>query len=76
MTKKLKIRRIGNGQGVTLTKETLNRIGVGMGDELHLVHVPGGVQLTRYDPDFDHALDAATDFMRRYPNAMRKLAEG
>ena len=37
---------------------------------------PGGVELTRYDPEFETGMDASRDFMRRYPNVLRKLAEG
>ncbi len=37
---------------------------------------PGGAELTCYDPDFETGMDASRDFMRRYPNALRKLAGG
>lgn len=76
MTKKLKIRKIGNSYGVTLPKELIEALGVGEGDELYPVRTPNGVELTRYDPDFEQALEAGRRFMRRYPNAMKKLAEG
>jgi hypothetical protein len=33
------------------------------------------LELSRYDPDFEEAMQASRDFMRRYPNAMKKLAE-
>ena len=76
MTKRLKVRRIGGSLGVVLPKEILSELEVGEGDSLYSVPTPDGVQLTRYDPDFEQALDLAKAFIRRYPNAMRKLAEG
>lgn len=75
VSKKVKIRKIGNGQGITLSKDLLQTLGAGIGDELFVVNTPDGVQLTRFDPDFEQALDASRAFMRRYPNAMKKLAE-
>ncbi|MEE8189685.1 MAG: AbrB family transcriptional regulator [Kiloniellales bacterium] len=70
------MRRIGTSLGLLLPKELLAELGVGEGDLLYPVRTPGGVELTRYDPDFEQALRASRDFMRRYPNAMKKLAEG
>ena len=72
---RIKIRRIGNAQGITLSKDLLRDLGAEIGDELHVVRTPTGVQLSRFDPEFDRALEASRGFMRRYPNAMRKLAE-
>ncbi len=76
MTKSLKIRKIGGSCGVTLPKELLAALGVGEGDYLFPVRTPDGIELTRFDPDFAEALQAGRDFMRRYPNAMKALAEG
>ena len=76
MSKPLKIRKIGSSLGLVLPKELLTELGVAEGDTLYPVRTPGGVELTRYDPDFEQALKASRDFMRRYPNAMKKLAEG
>ncbi len=76
MTKPLKIRKIGTSLGVVLPKELLTELGVGEGDKLYPVRTPDGVALTQYDPDFEQALKAGRKFMRRYPNAMKKLAEG
>ena len=42
---------------------------------LYPVVTVNGLELSRFDPDFEDALDASRDFMRRYPNAMKKLAE-
>lgn len=74
--KKLKIRKIGNSYGVTLPKELLEKLGVREGDELFALATANGVELTALDPDFEQALSAGRDFMNKYPNAMKKLAEG
>ncbi|MCH8924639.1 MAG: AbrB/MazE/SpoVT family DNA-binding domain-containing protein [Proteobacteria bacterium] len=76
MSKPLKIRKIGTSLGLVLPKELLAELGVGEGDMLYPVRTPDGVALTPYDPDFEQALEAGRKFMRRYPNAMKKLAEG
>lgn len=75
MPKPLKVRKIGTSLGLVLPREILAGLDVGEGDLLYPVRTPGGVELTRYDPDFEQALEAARGFMRRYPNAMKKLAE-
>jgi len=74
MSQPVKIRKIGNSLGVTLS-EQVREMGLKEGDNLYVVKTRDGIELTPYDPDFAEALDAARDFMRRYPNAMKKLAE-
>jgi hypothetical protein len=46
---------------------------IGMGPEK--VRTKNGIELTPFDPDFAEALDDAQAFMRKYPNAMKALAE-
>ena len=74
--KAIKVRKVGTSVGITLSPELLGQLGVGEGDLLYPVRTPNGVELTPYDPDFAEALEAGRDFMRRYPNAMKTLAEG
>lgn len=76
MNKPLKIRKWGGSYGITLPRSLLDKLGVGEGDLLYPISTPDGIALSRYDPKFVKALDAADDFMSRYPNAMKKLAEG
>ena len=76
MSKPLKIRKIGTSLGVVLPKELLTDLGVAEGDLLYTVRTPTGLRLTRYDPEFEQAVEASRRFMRKYPNAMKKLAEG
>ena len=76
MTKQLKIRKIGTSLGVVLPKDVLTELGVAEGDVLFSVRTVDGLELTRYDPEFEQAVEAGRRFMRKYPNAMKKLAEG
>lgn len=74
MSESVKIRRIGNSLGVTLS-EHVRAMGLEEGDSLFVVRTRDGIELTPYDPDFAEVLEAGRDFMRRFPNAMKKLAE-
>ena len=74
MAQPIKIRKIGNSLGVTMS-EQVREMGLKEGDSLYVVKTRDGIELTPFDPDFAEALDAARDFMRRYPNAMKKLAQ-
>ncbi|MGE0385204.1 MAG: AbrB/MazE/SpoVT family DNA-binding domain-containing protein [Gammaproteobacteria bacterium] len=75
MTTKVKVRKVGNSCGVTLPRDALARLGAEIGDELFIIETANGVELTRFDPAFEEALQAGRGFMHRYPNAMKKLAE-
>ena len=75
MTTKLKVRKVSRSTlGVTLPRDLVAELGLAEGDELHLVRTPNGVELTRLDPDFEQALDISREAIRKYPNAMKKLA--
>lgn len=71
MNRKLRVRKIGSGLGVSLPKD----LGFEEGEELFAIRTPEGLHLTRLDPDFDQAMEAAGDFIRRYPNLIKKLAD-
>ena len=74
MTKQLIIRKVGNS--LTLTVSDLAKdLGLGEGDQVFAVRTPRGFEITPYDANFDKAMDVARNFMRKYPNAMKKLAE-
>jgi putative addiction module antidote len=77
MTTKLKVRKVSRSTlGVTLPKDLVAELGLAEGDELYVVRTPDGVELTRLDPDFEEALEISRRVIRKYPNAMKKLAEG
>jgi putative addiction module antidote len=74
MSKPLAIRKVGNSLSVTIS-DLAKDLGLGEGDKLFAVRTTRGFELTPYDPQFEKAVDVARDFMRKYPNAMKKLAE-
>lgn len=72
---KLKITTIGSSAGVILPKEVLARLKIEKGDYIGLSETKSGYELSPYDPEFEKALDASRDVMRRYRNALRELAK-
>ena len=71
-----KVRKVGSSQGIILSKELLEQLGVSEGDKLHFIKEPGGdLKVTAYDPDFDHQMAVALRGMDRYKNALRELAD-
>ena len=74
MNKPLTIRRVGNSLSLTIS-EIAKDLGLGEGDKVYAVRTPRGFELTPYDANFDKAVETARGFMRKYPNAMKKLAE-
>ena len=74
MNKPLTIRKVGNSLSLTIS-DIARDMGLGEGDKVFAVRTPRGYEITPYDADFDKAVETAREFMRRYPNAMKKLAE-
>ena len=71
----LKVRKIGNSEGVTLPREVLATLNVSDGDTLFLTPAPGGYRLTPYDPEFEEQMALATKVMKRRRNLLRELAK-
>lgn len=74
MSQHVKIRKIGNSLGVTIS-EQVRELGLKEGDSLFVVRTLNGIELTPFDPDFAEAVEDAREFMRSYPNAMKALSE-
>ena len=74
MNKPLILRKVGNSLTLTVS-DIAKDLGLGEGDQVFAVRTPRGFEITPYDANFDKAMDVARDFMRKYPNAMKKLAE-
>jgi len=74
MNRPLIIRKVGNSLSVTIS-DFAKELGLGEGDKLFAVRTPRGFELSPYDLDFELAVENARTFMRKYPNAMKKLAE-
>lgn len=70
-----KIIAIGNSAGIILPKETLARLKLEKGDIVCLSETPFGAHLTPYDDKFMRKLEATERVMRKYRDALRKLAE-
>jgi putative addiction module antidote len=72
----IEIKKIGNSVGIILTKDVLAQFNLKEGDKLFPVEQPdGGLLLTRHDPDFEKAMEVARRGMKRYHNALAKLAK-
>jgi putative addiction module antidote len=74
MNKPLTIRKVGNSLSLTISG-IAKEMGLREGDKVYAVRTPRGFELTPFDAGFDKAVETARGFMRKYPNAMRKLAE-
>jgi putative addiction module antidote len=70
-----KIIAIGNSAGIILPKETLARLNVQKGDTVCVSETPYGAHLTPYDDEFMRKKEASERVMRKYRDALRKLAE-
>lgn len=72
----IEIKKIGNSVGIILTKDVLAQFNLKEGDKLFPVEQPdGGLLLTRHDPNFEKAMEIARRGMKRYHNALAKLAK-
>lgn len=74
MNKPLTIRKVGNSLSLTIS-DIARDLGLGEGDKVYAVRTPRGYELTPYDANFEKAMETARSFMRKYPNAMKKLAQ-
>jgi putative addiction module antidote len=71
----LKIRKIGNSEGVTIPREILAAMHVGEGDTLFLTEAAGGFRITPYDPEFEKQMGLAREIMKANRNMLRELAK-
>jgi putative addiction module antidote len=69
------IRRIGNSEGIIISKEVLDRLGLKTGVSLEMQVENGGITLKPTDEDLSRQLEAARYFMDKYKVALKKLAE-
>jgi len=70
-----KVIPIGNSAGIILPKEVLTRLKLEKGDTVCITETPFGANLTAYDEQFMRKMEAAQRVMRKYRDALRKLAE-
>ncbi len=72
---KVKITAVGNSMGILLPKEALSKMKANKGDTLYLVESPEGYTLTPYEKDFGNQIEVAEKVMKKYRNALQKLAK-
>lgn len=72
---KVKVPAIGNSMGILLPKEALAKLKSEKGDTLYLIESPEGYTITPYQQDFESQMNAAEIVMKRYRNALHKLAK-
>ncbi len=72
---KLKIRRVGNSAGVTLSKQVLAALRVQEGDTLILTESPDGFKVTPQEATFEAGMKAFDRTFRKYRNAFHELAK-
>ena len=72
---KTKIRRIGNGSGLTIPKNVLAQHHLSEGDEIFLVPTENGLLITPFDPNFADAMKIMEGVNKRYKNALSELAK-
>jgi len=71
-----KIIAIGNSAGIILPKEDAGSAQRAKGaNTLCVAEAPLGVNLTPYDDEFMRKLESSERVMRKYRDALRKLAE-
>ena len=75
MNKPLKLIKIGNSNGVILSKDIMTHLRVEAGEELSVSNTPAGIELRRHDAGFEEQMQAARDVMKRRRNALRELAK-
>ena len=73
---KVKIKRIGNSDGLILPKELMQRLDLKRGQQLHIIELAGGgFQVLPYDPDFEKTMEIADDIMDEYRDTLAALAK-
>jgi putative addiction module antidote len=71
----LKLTRIGTSTGAVIPKDMLARLKVKKGDALYAIETPEGYLITPYDPSIADQVKEGEQFMKRYRNTFKALAE-
>ena len=72
---KTKLRKIGNGLGVLLPKEVVERLRVSEGSTLTISETDAGIQLSPYEAEFSEQVEAFRRIEPRHRNSLRELAK-
>ena len=71
----LKLTTVGSSTGTVIPKEMLTRLRVAKGDILYAIETAEGYLLTPYDPEIADQLEAGLEFMKRYRDTFKALAD-
>jgi putative addiction module antidote len=71
----VKLIGIGDGVGVVLPRDMVEKLGLKEGDMLQAADRPDGVTLTVTDPEFEAQLEVARRVMRKRRVLLRELAK-
>lgn len=70
-----KLRKIGNGFGVLLPKQLIERLRLTEGSVLSLAETSAGIELSPFDADFSEQIEAFRRTESRHRNSYRELAK-
>jgi putative addiction module antidote len=70
-----KLRKIGNGYGVLLPKQVIERLRLTEGSVLSLAETSVGVELSPFDANFSEQVEAFRRTESRHRNSYRELAK-
>ncbi|TWT37257.1 hypothetical protein KOR34_22040 [Posidoniimonas corsicana] len=71
----LRFTTIGDGLGLVLPPEVLERLQAFDGAEVQLIDTPNGALIQRVDADTAEQIEVAKEVMERRRDALRRLAE-
>ena len=73
---KIEIKRIGNSEGLILSRELMQRLGLKRGQELNITELAGGgFQALPYDPDFEKTMVLVDEIIDEYRDTLSALAK-
>jgi len=72
--KTIKIRKIGNSYGFTISKELLEKYNLKEGQTLHLIENDDGFTLTPYDPEFQKWSENFKRANEKFKNTLKVLS--
>jgi hypothetical protein len=74
MSDLVKLRQIGNSDGLTFRNEGLRIAGIARGDQVRVDYKPGRIEITSADDVRAKCREGFDLFVRRYDRALRVLA--
>jgi putative addiction module antidote len=71
----IKLRKVGNSFGFTISKELMEKYNLKEGEELHVIENDKGFTLTPYDPEFDKWTSYFEKTNRKFKNTLKALSK-